>query len=421
MLFCSKFLQLRTHSSHHFKRSLHYQTLNLDNNGNIIYGFRNNLTRQQGQAEYAKESWQTLTSNMLKRNAFYIYLDKATLKKDRLHPGHVVSFVTDENGIVEESCLSLRNGGMVDGKVLRYQLPNKTVKQGFVHTVRFLGLKEELDEYLFNRAKNVSLDRERYLLGLPLKPREISRLVDKVRLVKSMYSRQEYIIHSGTVNDVEVDALNCVTGFYRGAGVVGTEPDPSPQMSLWSYLAYIWNLGERDSFLEKTKVRESGVERVHDDQLRAWNPKTTPPPGSGGSKPSRNVRQYTTMPQKQSWQSIWKSLSESDKLQSAMVSDIPPNAEVAYYKGLSYKDFGPEYSGDAMAAFRQALSLCGPQDAEIKERCESEIRIIEEQDKTIVIPREQLTQLHNEIDDLKTLVLMMQRSLDLLIRKVDGV
>ena len=121
------------------------------------------------------------------------------------------------------------------------------------------------------------------------------------------------------------------------------------------------------------------------------------------------------------WESIWKSLSESDKLQSAMVSDIPPNAEVAYYKGLSYKDFGPEYSGDAMAAFRQALLLCGPEDATIKERCESELRILEAQNKTQVIPSEQLTQIHNEIDHLKDLILAVKKSVDQLVRKVDGV
>jgi hypothetical protein len=287
-----------------------------------------------------------------------------------LHPGHVVSFVTDENGIVENSCISLRNDAMVNGKRLKYQLSNQTVKQGFVHTVKFMELKDELDKYLFNRAKDY---RERYLLGLQLKSWEIGTLVDRVRLVKSMYSCEEYIIHSGTVNDVEVEAVNCVTGFYRGAGVVGTEsdpssrrqdwdrgvgtPDPSPQMSAWSYLAYIWDLGERDRFLEKTKVRELGVERVHDDQLKAWNPKTTPPPGGSrgpNPQPSMNIRQYTTMPQTpswdhpakpnvsrggRSWQSIWESLSENDKLQSAMVSDHLPNAEVAYYKGLSLQRF----------------------------------------------------------------------------------
>jgi hypothetical protein len=142
---------------------------------------------------------------------------------------------------------------------------------------------------------------------------------------------------------------------------------------------------------------------------------------SEGYESPRNIRQYTTMPQKQSWQSIWNSMSESDKLQSAMVSDQPPNAEVAYYKGLSYKIFGPEYSGHAMEAFRHALLLCGPKDATIKERCESELRILEAQNKTQVIPSEQLTQIHNEIDHLKDLILAVKKSVDQLVRKVDGV
>jgi hypothetical protein len=104
-------------------------------------------------------------------------------------------------------------------------------------------------------------------------------------------------------------------------------------------------------------------------------------------------------------------------------------------KACLYKDFGADYSGDAIAAFRWALLLCGPQDVEIKERCESEIRIIESpsctngsqgnqrdpetEDKTVVIPREELTLLHNEIDDLKALILAVQRSVEQLVRKVD--
>jgi hypothetical protein len=72
MMSCTKFLQLKSRSSQYFKRSLHYQTLNLDNNGNVVYGLRKNIIRQQGTAEYANESWQTLTSNILKSNTFYI-------------------------------------------------------------------------------------------------------------------------------------------------------------------------------------------------------------------------------------------------------------------------------------------------------------------------------------------------------------
>lgn len=118
--------------------------------------------------------------------------------------------------------------------------------------------------------------------------------------------------------------------------------------------------------------------------------------------------------------SVWDQLSESDKLQSALDTDEPENAEVAYYKGVAFKDLGPKYSGHAMAAFRDALKLCGPQDVGIKERCESEVQKIEQEDKTPVIPSEQLTQLHNEIGHLKALILAVQRSVDQLVRKLNG-
>jgi hypothetical protein len=379
MLLTGKFSHMITRSCDGFKRSLHHRILNTTDNGSIIYGIRNNLTNPTGRTQYANESWQHITSSMLKHNTFYIYLDKAKLNKDRLYPGHVVSFLTDNNGIIEESCISLRNGTMVDGKVLSYKVSNGTAKRGFVYKVKFLRLKEELDKYLFDRAlpqQDENIDDERYLVGLPLDTSEIRTLVDRVRLVKSMYVCEEYILHSGMINDIEVNAFNCVTGFYRGAGVIGTEtdpssrredwdrgvgtPDPSPQMSLWSYLAYIWNMTERNLFLEKTNVRRPGMERVNDDHLRVWdNPHSSGGVSRGwGLESSGNIRHYTTMPQKETWVSIWNSMSESDKLQSALTTDEPPNAEVAYYKGVAFKDFGPQYSGHAMAAFRHALSLC---------------------------------------------------------------
>lgn len=111
--------------------------------------------------------------------------------------------------------------------------------------------------------KRVDSDHRRYLVGLPIYSSKIRLLQERTELVKRFYSGWEYVLHSGivknesvipsilrdkseqgvsshsepmihrnreTIDNGNVDALNCVTGFYRGVGVVESEPDPSPRM-----------------------------------------------------------------------------------------------------------------------------------------------------------------------------------------------
>jgi hypothetical protein len=47
--------------------------------------------------------------------------------------------------------------------------------------------------------------------------------------------------------------------------------------------------------------------------------------------------------------------------------------------------------------------------------------MIEKQAKTQIVPNEELSQIHDEIYDLKTLILGMQKSIDQLVRKIDRV
>lgn len=142
----------------------------------------------------------------------------------------------------------------------------------------------------------------------------------------------------------------------------------------------------------------------------------------------KGIRQYSTGRQRESLDAVWNTLSVDDKLQSALVTDEPGNAEVAYYKGLAFKRFGTEYSGHALATFREALELCRPEDTTIKKQCREEIVRMEDRYKVSMVPQEQLTQLHleidslksqmhNEIEQLKTLILTMQRSFDQNVRK----
>lgn len=149
-------------------------------------------------------------------------------------------------------------------------------------------------------------------------------------------------------------------------------------MSAWRYLRLIWGLEKRDKFIKKTIIRQPHLERVYDDKMRDdWYPEDKPSVPTRRDLNLKNVRQYSTIFEKESWTSIWGKMSKDDKLQTALSTHNPPNAEIAYYKGLAFKDFGVEFSGEAMSAFKLSLELCGVEDTTTRNECESEIRLIE--------------------------------------------
>ena len=416
------------------RRSLHHSTLNSSIDGTIIHGLKNNIFKNQTLSSYQDESWYKLTSDVLRRNTYYIYLDKATLDTRHLYAGHILSFLTNDRGLVEESCVSLRNGTVVNSKTLMFTLPNGSVRQGRVYKVRFRDLKDELYNFMFNRAdsnKPIDRDVQRYLIGLPLDRLDINNLLERIRLVKLMCSKAEYILHSGTIDNKSVQPFNCITGFYTGVNVIGKESDPSPQMALWSYLRFVWGVKERDEFIAGNGVRDSKIEKVHDDILKLRDSKM------GHYRPPRRItstnfgkRQFSTLASahldEESSYSVWDQLSEDDKLQSALNTDEPENAEVAYYKGRAFKDIGSQYSGHAIAAFRDALQLCQPHEVEMRRKCEEELHQLDTESTESAVSinadiheASAIQHLVRDMQDLKNLVMRQQRSIDQLERKVN--
>jgi hypothetical protein len=151
----------------------------------------------------------------------------------------------------------------------------------------------------------------------------------------------------------------------------------------------------------------------------------------------RNKRQFSTYTFKESHDSVWDQLSETDKLQSALDTDEPENADVAYYKGLAFKNIGPQYSGYAMAAFREALKLCRPDETELRRKCQDQLNRLETASSNItadvsnskfqddsMYESDKDWQLQNPLQDmkgLKELVMKQQRSIERLEGKIDRV
>ena len=69
----------------------------------------------------------------------------------------------------------------------------------------------------------------------------------------------------------------------------------------------------------------------------------------------------------------WNSLPEEDKLNHALSTSYPENAEIAYYQGKAFKKLGSGYAGDALAAFRQAVQM---DEKTYRDLCEKEIEDI---------------------------------------------
>lgn len=53
----------------------------------------------------------------------------------------------------------------------------------------------------------------------------------------------------------------------------------------------------------------------------------------------------------------WDSFTQEEKLSCAVTVVSPSNAEMAYYKGIGLKSYGPAYADEAIAALEEAAKL----------------------------------------------------------------
>lgn len=374
-----------------YRRFLHFDAVKKCKKRRALFQLKNNITTDQSLPTYTEESWQTLISQVLTRDTMYVYVDKAKLDQNAIYPGHILSFMTDDQGIMEDSCLSLRNGQIYSGKLLEYTLQNKITQRGYVYGIRFWNLKDDFGKFFFGKANakgSLDLRRQRYLIGLPLDGFSKEAILERIGCVKSEYQNKDYILHGGKVNGQKVGARNCVNGFYSGMNVVGTESNPSPQMALWSYLRFIWGIEEREDFIAETKLREHQIERTHDDMLiRAQIPNTIYPTSGSGTIPTseKSKRHFSTRAFQNGtnvdvddWESLWIKFSEDEKLQNALIIDQPLTAEMAYYKGQALNRMGLEYAEDAIRAYRDGTEMSTGGNNEWRSKLEQEIKILEQ-------------------------------------------
>lgn len=401
-----RFFTTRFNRSGPLQRALHHRAIKVSTEGTVLTELKNNITARQTVSSYNDDSWNDLVTNLLVKNQLYIYVDKARLKKARLFPGHIFTFLTDNHGIIKDSCVSLRNGRMVENKALLFRLWNnpQQERRQAVYRVRFNQVKEEFYDFFLKRAEPslaVEQDHARYLAGLSLENYNVDLLLEKIKGVLATYLDKEYILHSGRVNGESVRALNCITGFYEGLSVIGTEPDPSPQMALWSYLMFIWGPSSRDRFIEGTDLKVDQNERTHDDVLS-----TTVGTANlhkkviGVTKPNySNKRHFSTLAQRDKKTSIWDTFSEEEKIQCGIVTDYPETSEVAYYKGLGFKDLGLQYAGYAIAAFRDAIDLSPVESIDVVQKCQQQINEIRDSLHRENLKRSELGFRHPELNE----------------------
>jgi hypothetical protein len=110
------------------KRNLYYKSLNQLNNGSFIAELKNDRRGEEAKSQYINRSWGNFLS-ILKKETFYIFIDKAYLRPTQFWPGHIASFLTDEKAlIIPNSSMSLREGKQISDVELKFTLKHDISK-----------------------------------------------------------------------------------------------------------------------------------------------------------------------------------------------------------------------------------------------------------------------------------------------------
>ncbi|MES2217170.1 MAG: hypothetical protein V4501_02030 [Pseudomonadota bacterium] len=252
---------------------LHYKVVSELGSGPFIAELKSDRFDYERPVVYSNRSWNELTYK-LQNDTFYIFVDKGVLGKS-LKAGHIASFYTDDKGkIVKDSCISLRTGARTV-KVLKGFFSHELTQPPRTNSVWKTDVIDDVEiefrKYNFlNSAPNIPLEKQKpkFLIGLPISLNERLKLATYIQEAKLELTGQDYILFNGEVDGQDVDALNCITAFYRALNLKGSEPNPSPQMAAWSYLGFLLGSVECDWLIKPTKLKEHGIERTHNDILR---------------------------------------------------------------------------------------------------------------------------------------------------------
>ena len=88
------------------------------------------------------------------------------------------------------------------------------------------------------------------------------------------YSKNNYKLIDGRIEDIEIKALNCINSIYSSNYVTGVMKNPTAQVAAWSFLKF--TLGEklRNLILENTKIKADSI-ILEDDELTTTEPSKT--------------------------------------------------------------------------------------------------------------------------------------------------
>lgn len=216
---------------------------------------------------------------------FYFLLKKAIIPDNwRILPGHLASFATNAaSDIIEPSFLSLREDRqrLVPNLKIDYEHPkNGSFFTNSVYYNRYLSPQEELQIFLLKSAKlddnNEGNTARGFLVGLPAKylPFSIPELIVRIQNLKKETSDRYYFLLNGILSQddyplLEVEAFNCINPIYKQFGLVGTEPNPSPQMATWTLLKCFLGEKYRNQLIDDTGIRQPGIEKNYDDEFNA--------------------------------------------------------------------------------------------------------------------------------------------------------
>lgn len=261
---------------------LHTKVLNSvpisENNTVQVIGLKNDREAGENKSEYLFRSQHDFIDS-LRKNSLHIYVDKAH-GSPLFYPGHIFSFITDPTGRIIPK--SEANSRPDINKMRATQLVYRPVgaerdETNAVWEVAFLGIDAELKRYLFEKAVEglpVDRDRRRFLLQIPAEnlPSGVDEIITRIQAMKMNDQGKDFVLHSGylisrTKGYKIAEAFNCINPVYGQFNVVGHESNPSPQMALWSLLAYIFDIATRDKIIDGTGIRVEGVERTYDDPL----------------------------------------------------------------------------------------------------------------------------------------------------------
>jgi len=249
----------------------------------------NDISEEEPKENYINRSFAELQTQCLKPDYFYMYVQKGVLKKEEGAPplpGHIASFATDkQKAIISDSVISLRRSrnikDLYQDRKLYYKFGHKNEtkeRENLISKIKFLSIEEELEKHFFQSAQpDPEVISKRFLFAIPLSqvPGGIELLQQRVSQTKESLSSKDYILCDGLIKytdgrpDEAVASQNCVTAFYRSAGVTGTVVNPSPQMAAWSYQKFLLGEAERDELIKDLEFRVPRIERNQDDELIA--------------------------------------------------------------------------------------------------------------------------------------------------------